>query len=836
MKISFITTVFNEEKTIDQFFESLHGQTKAPDEIVIVDGGSSDSTISKIETQKAVFKKKKIHFKLLIKTGNRSVGRNEAIKHAKGDVIVCTDAGNVLDKNWIKYITKPFIKKNVDVVAGYYKGIAKTIFQKCLIPYALVMPDKVNPDNFLPATRSIAFTKSIWKKVGGFDEKYSHNEDYVFANKLKESNAKIVFAKDAVVHWLPRNSFKQAFVMFFRFALGDAESNLWRSKVLLLFARYLLIGYLLFLSLLYHSMIGVFLVVGLFILYLLWSILKNYRYVNDIKAIVFLPALQLTADVAVIAGSIIGLVKQKHTMSGSVIFIITLYICIIAMTFSWGAPNASHPFPYHMDEWHQLHAVGTTFKEGTPNTPGSANGTMFHFIISGLALIPFVLFGFIDFSQLSIDNFEMRARMFELLRLQTIIWGCLSIVVLYTITKILKISEQPTLLLFTFTPLWLILSGYFKYDIALIFWILLAIYYLIRFAQEPSLRTYSIAAIPLSLAIAVKVSAIPLLALYVLAFIWFYPQWRKNLKIFLVGILTLLGTLLLFGMPDTLFGRGNVLDYLYDNIIRTPNYTGNYQLGIDPFSYIFFRHLPLVFGYGLYGLTLIVVSFWIAQLFRKSNWQKYKIPNFILAGLGLFVVSLLPLRLMAAGNRTLVLLPFIIVLIGLAVKEIKNKFFPMLILVIIMLQLLQFFAWDSVKLSPSPEEQASEWIQKNVSQKKVIGIENIPIYQYLPDIIVKEFYFQEYKVNKKTNYRYAIVDNKTKKLPSVIVISNGDMEQKLLNESPKKLLLQRLERERYKKIATFIPDLNYYHLFGKEQDFYIAGIVTVPTGITVYRK
>ena len=97
------------------------------------------------------------------------------------------------------------------------------------------MPDKVNPDNFLPATRSIAFTKSIWKKVGGFDEKYSHNEDYVFANKLKESNAKIVFAKDAVVHWLPRNSFKQAFVMFFRFALGDAESNLWRSKVLLLY-------------------------------------------------------------------------------------------------------------------------------------------------------------------------------------------------------------------------------------------------------------------------------------------------------------------------------------------------------------------------------------------------------------------------------------------------------------------------------------------------------------------------------------------------------------------------------------------------------------------------
>ncbi|MBI3887880.1 glycosyltransferase, partial [Candidatus Microgenomates bacterium] len=400
MKISFITTVFNEGETIDRFFKSLFQQTQLPDEIIVVDGGSTDDTLKILhkviarssakqndealpagrqESQAQrlprsfVARNAAVKFKVIIKKGNRSVGRNEAIKHTKGDVIVCTDAGNVLDKNWIKYITKPFIQTSprpspnrrgssaVDVVAGYYKGIAKTIFQKCLIPYTLVMPDKVNPDNFLPATRSIAFTKSIWRKVDGFDENYSHNEDYVFANKLKESNAKIIFAKEAVVHWLPRTTFKQAFVMFFRFALGDAESNLWRSKVLLLFARYLLIGYLLFLCFLYHSIIGIFFVLGLFILYLFWSIWKNYPYVKDIKAVFFLPALQLTADAAVIVGSIIGLVKQKRAISGSLLFIITLYICIVAMTFSWGAPNASHPFPYHMDEWHQFHAVGTTF-------------------------------------------------------------------------------------------------------------------------------------------------------------------------------------------------------------------------------------------------------------------------------------------------------------------------------------------------------------------------------------------------------------------------------------------------------------------------------------------
>ena len=52
MKISFITTVFNEEKTIRAFFDSLFSQSKLPDEIVIVDGGSNDNTIAILKAEK----------------------------------------------------------------------------------------------------------------------------------------------------------------------------------------------------------------------------------------------------------------------------------------------------------------------------------------------------------------------------------------------------------------------------------------------------------------------------------------------------------------------------------------------------------------------------------------------------------------------------------------------------------------------------------------------------------------------------------------------------------------------------------------------------------------
>ncbi len=108
MKISFVTTVLNEENTINLLLESLVAQTKNPDEIIIVDGGSTDRTIDIIQKAKTKNQKLKSKLKIIQKVGNRSVGRNEGIKKATGNIIVISDAGCVLDRDWIKEITKPF--------------------------------------------------------------------------------------------------------------------------------------------------------------------------------------------------------------------------------------------------------------------------------------------------------------------------------------------------------------------------------------------------------------------------------------------------------------------------------------------------------------------------------------------------------------------------------------------------------------------------------------------------------------------------------------------------------------------------------------------------------
>lgn len=311
MKISFITTIFNEEATIKSFLDSLAKQSQLPDEIIIVDGGSSDSTVSL--TKKYTFPKAIKKVKVIAKKGNRSIGRNEAIRQATGTIIICSDAGNILQKDWVKEIAKPFADNAVDVVAGYYLGKPKNAFQKNLIPYVLTMPDQTNPDTFLPATRSAAFKKSVWEEIGEFDESLSHNEDYAFARKLKKSGKKIVFAKDAIVYWIPRSSLKQTYIMFLRFAYGDAEAKLFRPKVLLLFIRYLIALALLITFLITNNTLILSFLLLMLLVYIIWAIWKNFRYVKEISAFFYLPLFQFIADFAVMNGTISGILGLWDT-------------------------------------------------------------------------------------------------------------------------------------------------------------------------------------------------------------------------------------------------------------------------------------------------------------------------------------------------------------------------------------------------------------------------------------------------------------------------------------------------------------------------------------------
>jgi len=222
-----IVTVRNESGSIDALLDSLLRGTRPPDEIVIADGGSTDGTVEKLRARAAV----EPRLRVLEAPGNRSVGRNAAIRAARHEIIGCTDAGVEAELSWLEEILKPFAGSagaeggRVDVVAGFYRPLAFTPFERAAGVVSAPRLEEVNLERFLPSTRSIAFRREAWSKAGGFDEMLSHNEDTPFALALKSAGCRFAFAPAAVVGWRPRGNLRSFYRQHRRFGLGDGESR-----------------------------------------------------------------------------------------------------------------------------------------------------------------------------------------------------------------------------------------------------------------------------------------------------------------------------------------------------------------------------------------------------------------------------------------------------------------------------------------------------------------------------------------------------------------------------------------------------------------------------------
>ena len=308
-KISLISTVYNEERSIQSFLDSIFAQSRKPDEVVIVDARSTDTTWRLLKDATSKFKKAGIEYVTFCSKGNRSYGRNYAIKRAKHDWIAVSDAGCILDKDWLKHLDGK--SKGVDVVSGYYSSDYDnpTHFQKALASYTCIMPDQLHPENFLPSSRSVMFTKSAWQSAGQYPEHLDLCEDLVFARKLKDAGYRFAMSEKALVYWPQKLDLWSAAKQFYGYAYGDGQARYFRKQTPLLFGRYI-VG-LLLLNWVVQSDASFFFIIVPLLLYILWAIQKNYRYVNSWRALYLLPALQFAADFAVMFGMLRGMLRPK---------------------------------------------------------------------------------------------------------------------------------------------------------------------------------------------------------------------------------------------------------------------------------------------------------------------------------------------------------------------------------------------------------------------------------------------------------------------------------------------------------------------------------------------
>jgi glycosyltransferase involved in cell wall biosynthesis len=341
MRVSVICTVLNEGESIRRLMDSLVAQSRQPDEIVIVDGGSRDNTVPVIQEYGD-----RLPLRVLVEPGaNISRGRNVAIGAATGDVIASVDAGVWLEPVWLAELVAPLADsrwqiadsksanqqisdliirnptplrsgdhspqstiRNPQSVAGFFVPDTRTAFETAMGATVLPTMDEIKPDGFLPSSRSVAYTKTAWAAAGGYPEWIDYCEDLIFDLRLLDAIGPFAWAPKAVAHFRPRGSLKAFAKQYYRYARGDGKADLWRGRHLIRYATYLIaLPVLLALSVFHSSGWWLMLLAGV-----LFYCAAPYRRLRPrlaeqplggkLYAIMLVPVIRLVGDVAKMLG------------------------------------------------------------------------------------------------------------------------------------------------------------------------------------------------------------------------------------------------------------------------------------------------------------------------------------------------------------------------------------------------------------------------------------------------------------------------------------------------------------------------------------------------------
>src|SRR5438046_660918 len=125
-----------------------------------------------------------------------------------------------------------------EVVSGFFVPEPQSTFELAMGATVLPRVSEIDPERFLPSSRSIAFTKAAWQAVGGYPEWLDYCEDLVFDFALRRRGA-FAFAPAALVHFRPRGSLRSFFRQYYLYARGDGKAGLWPWRHAMRYATYL---------------------------------------------------------------------------------------------------------------------------------------------------------------------------------------------------------------------------------------------------------------------------------------------------------------------------------------------------------------------------------------------------------------------------------------------------------------------------------------------------------------------------------------------------------------------------------------------------------------------
>lgn len=224
LQFSLVVTCYNEMRGLGRWRAEIENQSRPPDEIVIVDSESRDGTTEFLKAWADADSRVRV----IVQKCKPARGHNLGNEAAAYEHIVSTDMGVSIDSHWFEEIVRPFEEdSSIDVVAGNY-CIDKASVRTAAARAEYYVQNGGFPQfapGFVVGNRSVAYTKRVWRELGGLPEDLTqYADDSVFGRQIVQAGYKMAFAPKAMVYWSRPGRLLQFWKEVFNYGRGDGEA------------------------------------------------------------------------------------------------------------------------------------------------------------------------------------------------------------------------------------------------------------------------------------------------------------------------------------------------------------------------------------------------------------------------------------------------------------------------------------------------------------------------------------------------------------------------------------------------------------------------------------